>query len=297
MLSIVGVGMILVFVLVTYMNHRSRLAEKEGVLFTVKNFKSEGDRFLAGKQYAEAKAEYEKAIQTLDQLEEGDIELEAELTALLTSDDITYGMNPDYEKFEGKWMTWPEKSKIQRERFEDEQKAKGLVRVDGKWMTPEEKLEYETTPRVEASSTLEENHISISISGTDMSDKLVVVCSAGSTPYYPEGDTEPVFDRLEWTMLDLGVSTAGATATFANGSFELFLVKREFSNPLRVALTDKSMLGPSATYFDLGRFSTVPLPNVITSDTTYHFGKKSELDVHVVDATGKTVVKSSMKLD
>ena len=247
MFAIVGAGILFIFAFVKYIDHRNRLAEREGVLLAVRDLKSEGDELISGQQYAKAKAEYEKALETLEQLEGPDDGLKAAIDELLNSDDIAYGMNPDYEKFEGRWMKKLEAMEIKRERFEEAQKAKGLVRCDGKWMTPDEKERYETTPRIRATSGVKKDHISVSISGTDMSGKLVVVCGSNGIPVYPKGDTGPAFRKLHQILNDLGVSTLGIEVEYGHEEFELFVSKREYRDDLCWALTNTVIVSAQPT--------------------------------------------------
>jgi len=44
-----------------------------------------------------------------------------------------------FVKYEGEWVTPEEKARREQEKFEAEQRAKGLIKFEGEWMTPEER--------------------------------------------------------------------------------------------------------------------------------------------------------------
>jgi hypothetical protein len=46
-----------------------------------------------------------------------------------------------YVKYEGKWVTPQERDKLEQEKFEKEMITKGLVKFEGKWITPDERAE------------------------------------------------------------------------------------------------------------------------------------------------------------
>jgi hypothetical protein len=44
-----------------------------------------------------------------------------------------------FVKYEGNWVTPEEKNRLEQEKFEQEQRAKGLVKFEGQWITPEQR--------------------------------------------------------------------------------------------------------------------------------------------------------------
>jgi len=70
-------------------------------------------------------------------LKEKLINISEKISEVLATDEIRYGAK-GYVKFEGKWITPEEKKRIEEERFAEEQRKKGLVFYNGRWMTPDE---------------------------------------------------------------------------------------------------------------------------------------------------------------
>jgi len=79
--------------------------EQDAIAETIAKLKAEGDGFVKAGEFARAKATYEQALDTVKHLDSKDHGLKPRILAALKSDDVRFGADTRYTKFEGRWLT------------------------------------------------------------------------------------------------------------------------------------------------------------------------------------------------
>ena len=101
--------------------------------------REKADILLEQRHFVEAKAAYVEARTIGEGLDDDRDSGEEEIDALLASDDIRLGTDPNYVHFEGRWLLKREKEAVLAGRFEAQQRKKGLIKFQDQWMTPEKR--------------------------------------------------------------------------------------------------------------------------------------------------------------
>ena len=137
-IGIVGGAIAAILVVCVLYVLRSSRQDKVLVDF-IQKIKAEGDALVEQGRYDLARQSYEEAMEHAEKLSDKNKAIKDAVKAALESDDIKYGDDPLYEKFEGKWISKMDKDALLEKRVEAQQKAKGLVKYKYKWVTPAER--------------------------------------------------------------------------------------------------------------------------------------------------------------
>ena len=134
----VSVAVVAVLLVAKIVLDSARYEELEGVAAQAIELKDAGDTLVKNGHFQEAKAAYEEALALAEKLGSSEQIDPAEVRKALASDEITFGADPAYVFFEGKWLKKDEYVAIEERRFEATQLLKGLVKFGDRWVTPEE---------------------------------------------------------------------------------------------------------------------------------------------------------------